>query len=1482
MAESSPNSVNWVSILSWTVLVILVSVIAFRFSLKTEFAQSIIVNKIEESLKSEWSFEVEISNVKGDAWEYLTFENIQFNSDAIDGTISKIEARFVFLSLLSSEFESITVEGLETHLDYEEINKTQENATRKDVEGSTGSLSVNNLNIEESVINLEFNEDSPIGSLSLKNVNLNGSLLLGAENRISIDQLDVQIENKNLIQELNIELDGELTNQSISLNQLVLGVGKSMINGVFDANLGDNNIDGKLTSENIHPEDILAQIEVEDDLDGVEMEIVFEGELDDFDIKLIANSPQFQNVELAIGLIEDEGYSLNSVSFFSDYINIPGLITSNPLIGGPIAINLEGSYLSPSKSDQFDWSISGSNIEIDNYHFQNLNSEGDFQNQFITGNANLLNADGGRGNFQFSIDSVFSNSPVWNADYFVENVNPKNFNELLPEGFIHASGTIKGNSFSIPDSSVNLTVRNKNPITDELLPWVIVEDSLDEINMEIEISSSRLISNTILNTSDSKLLVEIQAFNPLQESTEYTYQIYFDDLNLGDFSFFSGNETTLNGGIYGIGNGLSPNSANVFGTLTLQNGIINGASLESFDASVSYESGILTIREGLLVSDFADGEVTGQRDIMDATNPENLLSLDLELKDIQPLAGFFGLEILQAKGGLNGNVQQNEAGELIGNFDLALDSVFIDSLFQADLISGRADIFIQEDREFNANLVVENPLIQDIVFQDVELSTRGYFNEDSLVTDFLLTIIGSERGRLIQEGTFEKDIKNELGEIEFNRFDFISPESELILQKPFHVLINEDVIRTDTLNLASESGAFIELSIPYAGKDEQRAYLHGVNFDIGLTQDIIFGNRFIDGMLSADLFYHQTPGDVIGNGFARINEIELLNSTADSLVFSFDIINERLDVKGNIYLDDAIAVSGQANVPFVINKEELDDEFFSRSVRGELEVKPTNLSRITGILDYFGIENTTGLLSFNGEMTGEAGSPQFSGILELDNPELSGIPLDRVFSEFNYSNSTNELIIQTELFRQNTSVAELNIAYPFDVDFRVFEISLPEDDDEIDIRAVTRNLNIAVFNDFVDTNYLSNLNGELNADIQFVGPLGNIKPRGYITISRGSLNVPYSRISLNNVALQVDVDDSGVQINELFAESGNGNISATGAASLDGIYPQEVLLDVKANQFELANTRNLNLEIDLDATLSGEVETPDLIGDLIINQGFYLMENFGEEALEVVELEDEMRESFAPFDSLTIDVIVEFDRRFFIRNTDYLDLEIEPTGLLDLKKNRDEEIELFGELFADDGYVRPLGKGFEVEEGAITFTGPYNDPLLYIRSFYIPQTRQKGESVLLYYNIQGSHLNPEFIFESDPEMEQSDVICYTLFNKPCYSLESWQSVFVEDAGSEAFQELSDVILDEVETLATRELGVDIVQIDNSGQNGATAIRTGWYLNERTFFSIINELTSSTPKTLFVLEYLLNESWDLIITQGDDARQGLDIRYQYDY
>lgn len=75
----------------------------------------------------------------------------------------------------------------------------------------------------------------------------------------------------------------------------------------------------------------------------------------------------------------------------------------------------------------------------------------------------------------------------------------------------------------------------------------------------------------------------------------------------------------------------------------------------------------------------------------------------------------------------------------------------------------------------------------------------------------------------------------------------------------------------------------------------------------------------------------------------------------------------------------------------------------------------------------------------------------------------------------------------------------------------------------------------------------------------------------------------------------------------------------------------------------------------------------------------------------------------------------------------------------------------------------------------------------------------------MYYIIKGTAEDPEYVFESDPPMEQQDIYCYTLFNKPCYAFDSWQNALVQNGGSSPTDLLTGVLLDEVEALATENL-----------------------------------------------------------------------------
>lgn len=110
---------------------------------------------------------------------------------------------------------------------------------------------------------------------------------------------------------------------------------------------------------------------------------------------------------------------------------------------------------------------------------------------------------------------------------------------------------------------------------------------------------------------------------------------------------------------------------------------------------------------------------------------------------------------------------------------------------------------------------------------------------------------------------------------------------------------------------------------------------------------------------------------------------------------------------------------------------------------------------------------------------------------------------------------------------------------------------------------------------------------------------------------------------------------------------------------------------------------------------------------------------------------------------------------------------------------------------------------------------------------------------------------------------------------------SAQSIIRSDQDPELTYE---VLLGRAEDLAVDRLGLDVVQVSSYtvGLERATAIQTGWYLSPSTYFGIIHEVYETTPRTLFRLEYALKENLELVLTQGNDRRQGIDLLWGNDY
>lgn len=1466
-----------------------------RYLLTTDLVHRFVKSRIVSLANEQLTGKLSIEKVDGDLWEEIQLTKISvIESDTIF-TADTLYVNYNIWSFLKSTYVINEFELIGVFSDIEEQQDSMFNIQQLVKEDSKPDEETDPLNVVISQINFrDINTRIispsylPDSVLTIRNLNANASFSKTDTLQFSLSGLSFLLEEGRLPEPIRVKTSANVLDNQISLQEIVIESGRSILKASASSNLADSTFDANAQTTPFSLADINPYLDTKIPEDELEMSIEVFGSFDEINLKVNVSGAFANSLEIVAAVNLNGEPSVTEFGVLGEDIDFAYLTNDSLRLQlGNARITLSGTLEKDMPSSDVIWGFTFHNIIYEQYVINRLIGSGTYTNDFLTGHIGVNPQLKEQLNATTTIKGMLSEAPDWRVDLNLDYFDASGWglgSDL--ETNLSLVGFAEGSGFGLSGKPINYELKGypNNSFLDKRT--VINGQIFNGYELKGIIQRDSLSSEGYVAFSESRINFEAHISDYQMELPRYEYLLTTKGFNLQEINQLSDFPTHLNMLIKGEGVGIEAENSTFSSVIQIDSSIVNGAQFQKLDAVAVYENGVLNITQGLLNSDIIEGQFTGRKNVIDETDPENWLSLDMKLKDIQPLAPLANVEVLNASGDITGRITQDTAGVLRGNMSVNLRDIIVDSLLTASGINGRTELILKELPGFSLNLGIESPVISGITFQDIQLVSNGIMNEDTLRSHFNLEIVGSDRGKLIQDGLVVVDVSEELTDIGFSSFNFITNESELTMNRPFNVRFKGTSVGTDTLDLTSTTGAFLKFSIPYADSLEQYGWINGQNFDFGIIQEVIFGERFLDGVLSGELFFNRSEEQTSGNGAFNLTRLKYGDIEADSMDLRFDIFNERLKAAASLSWDDQERVKGNLDVPFVLKEQsELDDEFYKQPIEGGLIINPSELTRFKAFLRNYGVENTDGILSFDGSMSGTAGEPNFEGRFTLNQPVLSGIRVDTVKAGFNYDNNNSGLKVETEIIAANQKAAQIFINYPLEYDFRNFQVILPDEEEVIKVNARTDNFNLAVFNDFLNKEYMRGVTGTLNADLRLEGTSGNLVPGGFLRLTGGKVSIPVAGITLEGVRSDIEFTQKGLSVKELVARSGRGSFSANGTVAMQGIIPKTLDLNAKATQFRLANTNDYNLVIDLNGKLAGEALTPKATGKITVRNGFVYLENFGEDPIEAVQLEGEELSSFSPYDSLAMEMVVEIQDNFFVRNQGYLDMEIEMVGELDAVKETGKELALFGSLDGTSGYVRPLGKLFNIEEAGFIFSGPVDDPEISIRSRYIPPTRQKGESVELFYIIEGYYqtLSPEdFRFESDPQMEQSDIICYTLFNKPCYSLESWQSVFASGGGPSATDILTDVLLDEVEALATRELGVDVVQIDNSGASGGTSIKTGWYLNERTFFAIINEISGSTPKTLFMLEYILSERWDLIMTQGDDSRRGVDFRFQYDY
>lgn len=1472
---------QWFTV-SAVLLSLLLLIVGIRFTLKTDWLLNQIRIIAENKISNSINGEVTIGSIRGDLLKGITIYDFQLHDEYMNtiAGIDSLSANYALFSLISKpvELDQLYIHGLYVTLEEDENNDwniVQIIPEMEDPEEEVESFfwQMNDIRLSQSTIDIK-SFSLPDTSLRLSDLGFQSSIAYQSSCwEGSIRDLSFNIEGTRFDGPVEFGLDARAANNTITLEKLVIGTGRTLLESKATLNEALTEISGEIILNPLAWLDIAAysnDVPIEGDLS---VYLSAAGSLNELNLNITAHAAGLESMHLMSVLHLDDEPTVSLIQLTMNSIDLPVLtgIEDSPYIGS-FAFNGEGNILFNSiEESTFDSDFTFNSVRIDTFNVDRIHTlyslAGSKSELFTTIEKNQQKI-----TFFAMLEEPFSDLPRWNMDLESETLN---LGELLQnpelESELNIRASLSGSGFGLTTEPIML---NANIVDSHYGDQFFSLFSFDGL-----ISVDDLSGELDIRLDESRVHGLFSSVN-WQNIPVYEFNLDLERFNTAELAGVENFPTYLNATLEGSGRYFDLENLELLATIEFDSSVVNSEPIQKLQADFQISNRILTVSDAALESPIADGFFTARQNLSDFNNLNNSLEFDLLFKDVNALAPLFGLENLRADGTLTGRMGRIDDGLLEFDGNLDLQDIEADTLFTADYLTADVGVRFFDEPEIDLSVILTRPGSAEITIQEIRFNTQSTFAENHIF-GLLSTEIEDNETAIRHSGTYsytDTEFKLLTESLEFQ-----TPVRTLRLQNSFELLYADEVLTMEPLEIASDDNqSHLILEIVRIDEFFTHFKADARLLNLGSLQQTFMEESIFEAFATGDLEFIQSTDSLFIQSGIRLDQIRINEGEMDSLSFRVDLSNETLNFQIDAWHLTEKTTEGEAVLPFKFGDPvDFDPAFFENSVSGYFELfeaNPTYLSSILGQNQF-----AEGLISLRADVSGTAGNPTLTGHINLTNTQVSGVLLDSTQVDFNYEHDKSEISFDGYIVSLNSRVAEFTATLPLHINLQKLEVILPEDSDEVFVDINTNDFNLALFNEFTDRDLVRDIRGRLNGNIILSGTLAELEATGRMSLSGGNARIIPVNITLSGIESQMSFMTNKLLLDSFSMNSGPGRFTASGELALNDLVPGDMSLQFNANQFRIANTSDANAIIDLDGRLTGTTQQPDLKGQINFRSGFINLQNFGERSVETVVLEDESEPfTFAFYDSLTMEMDVIFSRQFFVRNRQFLDMEIVLGGQVDLLKERDQDLQMFGTLEGVRGYARPLGKNFILEEGTVAFYGPVEDPQLNIRTSFTPP--QPQADVQIWYIIEGTLQDPEFRFDSEPYLELQDIISYTLFGQPFYALDSWQQVVSGSGGTTATDVAMELLLDRVESIASQQLGIDVVQIDNSrsGSNSTTSIKTGWYINNRTFFAILNEISSTSPKTLFILEYLLRENLELIITQGDDSREGIDLRWKYDY
>ncbi|HMF48802.1 MAG TPA: translocation/assembly module TamB domain-containing protein, partial [Candidatus Saccharimonadales bacterium] len=529
-----------------------------------------------------------------------------------------------------------------------------------------------------------------------------------------------------------------------------------------------------------------------------------------------------------------------------------------------------------------------------------------------------------------------------------------------------------------------------------------------------------------------------------------------------------------------------------------------------------------------------------------------------------------------------------------------------------------------------------------------------------------------------------------------------------------------------------------------------------------------------------------------------------------------------------------------------------------------------------------------GLLSAKARISGTAAAPELTASARLTDASFAGQAYAGAVADVGYQNrkASLRLTVQQDATHSLNGVGTLPLDLSWSDGWRA------DFADGMELRAQSAGVSLAFLNAF-SGKAVENIAGELSLDVQARGSVKQPDLRGTFQLRDGKLKAIPLGVEIQTIAAAGDLDSRNLTLREFSAKAKDGEIRGSGALALKNYDIGAVKLMFTARRWPAIETARHQVKIDGNVDVEGAVTAPKIKGQITVIEGSlrpdlaFLEQSKAptkrDETIVIVKNNGTSGQPQAPsqgtkassdndlIKAISVDLTVRTTGNVWIRHPD---LVAELSGNVHATKAPQREVDLTGRVDVVRGWFAFQGRRFELERGAIQFTGgdKINPALDIVAKYRLPEYQVDA-------TISGTVEKPTLTLASQPRLEQADILALLIFGRPINSLsQNEQGTLQKSAIGITTGYVAGRIANSVsDALGLDSLGVDIREVDFSGGQ----VGFGHYVGSQTYVSMSQQLTGDQGREV-KLEYQIAPDWKLGTSTTGTGSNGIDIIWQKRY